>query len=482
MPFDIKTARPVQTLPTKKGFDIKTAKPVQDQGSIPGAMAVMGPLGRGVVAAQRGANLKDLPYIAAKTVSGVLGGVPEQVARNPVGAFTEAGSEIGRKKGLDIFPKANTPAGESVGNDLEKVGSLVDLGVVGSKAYPVAIKAATDVVRQGSREIKANLPMVKRFALKQAADRPKVLTGLQNVTRRMASKEATALRDSIKNETESLVLKLNQDSRAGALEAQKQLPKYFSRRSKEYGEALDKIFEAAGGKNKTIPSSEVAEALSKTAIDLGIDYAGVQSPIEQEIVSLAGKYAQQAAEQMPTRLDELIGIKRRIQNMVSSAKQAGTQPYGAGEHSLSSFRENIGSLLEKHLDGLRELNEGYAPFIRLKKQAVSTFKPFSGEFKTGENLLRRSGLPRFKGTQEDLLISQLERETGSKFSSEARKTGEKLYNLKESRSKGLGDIAAREEQRLIELQAKKNKGSRNLGEAAMQALRKGYKFASGRIL
>ena len=82
MAFDIRTARPVTGLPARnvssqnKGrFDISTARPVsietRQEGSIPLSISAFGPLGRGEVAAQRGAKLQDLLYLISKSFSGL---------------------------------------------------------------------------------------------------------------------------------------------------------------------------------------------------------------------------------------------------------------------------------------------------------------------------------------------------------------------------------------------------------------------------
>lgn len=521
MAFDLKTAKPAgPTLPARKGFDMNTARPAT---SLPLAVGAYGPLGRGAVAAERGASLQDLPYMAAKTVSGSLAGIPEMVANDPRAAFLEKGSRFstGEPK-RSVFPKAATIEGGRLGNELELAGGAVDVNLVGQKAagkyIPMAKDAINRAVDVARNEIPTRLPLAKRQVLRTLADKEGVLSGLENVARRTAQKEklgvSEALRgeieglsaranpETIRKEVEALTQQLNTEVREGALTAQKALPKYFAKRSREYGNALDGILQKAESESRFIPAAELAESLSKTAQDLGIDYAGVQSPIEKEIQALAMKYTEEAAQGRPVRFDELIGVKRRIESMVSAAKQAGTQPYGAGEHSLSSFRENVGGLLERYLPELKELNRGYAPFIKLKRQAVRVFKPFAGEYETkaGEGFIKRAVLPRLKGTSEDALLTKLEADTGVPFSARARQTTGKIQTAKQAQreaERAIGDeilqarsaakqkirtISEAAQQRIIELEAKKKKVSRNVVGRGLGMARQFAKYGSGRIL
>lgn len=433
-------------------------------------------------------SYKDIPYIASKAGSDYLFGIPEIVAKNPVGSFTEVGARASSgTKGVDLFPKPDTKAGEKFGQTAGLVSAFLPTSLPAQgvkKIAQVGTEAVDRAVQQGIKDVPKGLKMVKREGLKNYVSRAGVLKGLENVTSRMADKEVMALKNTIKAERDAVVKQLNQVSRQGALEAQKALPKYFAKRSREYGKALENIISTAEGKGIQPSALDVSEALGKTVKDLGIDYAGTASPIEQEIKTLFQKYSQQAADQQPVRFDELIAIKKRIENLVNASKQAGNVPYGAGEHSLSSFRENLGEVFEKYLPELKDLNKNYAPFIKLKKQATRIFKPFAGEFETkgGEALLKRSGLPRIQGSADEAILRQLEKETGVPFASKSRQLSSSLEGLKDARRIGVEGIRQKESQRLIELGAKKRKVGRNIGEAMIEGVKKVYKFGSGRIL
>src|SRR3990167_9221211 len=94
--------------------------PKKPKGSIPMSLAAFGPLGRGSVAAQRGAKIGDLPHLAAKTVSGAFAGVPEFLAKRPIAGQFEAFNPLTP----GVFPKATTREGERLGKELEIAGGL----------------------------------------------------------------------------------------------------------------------------------------------------------------------------------------------------------------------------------------------------------------------------------------------------------------------------------------------------------------------
>src|SRR3990167_9404285 len=128
MAFDINTARPISSLPAQKGgFDISTATPVEAEDSISDIL-LAGGFGRGAQAAKRGAGLKDLPFLVAKSFSGALGTIPERIAERPLSGFTQV---LPYKKKL--FPRPSTIEGEKLGGELEFLSGLIPLEAVGSQ-------------------------------------------------------------------------------------------------------------------------------------------------------------------------------------------------------------------------------------------------------------------------------------------------------------------------------------------------------------
>ena len=118
-----------QSTPTKTDLSVKSP-----------SLALSGPISRGIQATDRGFKKEDVPFSVANIVSGALGGVPEAVARNPLAAFTQAGSDLvtGRERDLSVFPEAATPEGESLGRQLGFVSGF-------STGIPIAGRGASAV-------------------------------------------------------------------------------------------------------------------------------------------------------------------------------------------------------------------------------------------------------------------------------------------------------------------------------------------------
>ena len=161
------------------------------------------------------------------------------------------------------------------------------------------------------------------------------------------------------------------------------------------------------------------------------------------------------------------------------------QLYGAGEHAATVFKENFGKVLEQNVKGLSELNSNYKNFFDVKRAANKIFKPYAGKYgtKTGEQFLKRAGLPKTKGTVSDVFLSDLEREMGTNFSGQSKGIGESLSTIRETGKQQARSIGEAMQQRLIELEAKKNKlGRGDIPERLIGLARKIGRYGSGRIL
>lgn len=446
--------------------------------------AIAGPMSRGVEAVQSGITLQDAPHVLAKMGSDYLSGVPEIVAKNPLAAFMQVGSGI---KSRSMFPEAKTKAGEELGRDLGVVSGFLPTSLP-ARALSSAAKATKSgimrAVEVGAKEIPPNLQMVKRAGLKQFASRGGVIGKLENVTSRMAQKEAGALKESVLNESRSMSQALNASSREEALQAQKLLPKYYKKHFDAYEKGMESVI---AKENPRAPRNEISRALEDSLNELGLRGEHARppsSPSESFLLDLATDYAdiRRAKEIVPT--EKIIEISKAVKNSLPKGVSSGKQLYGSGEHAVSVFKENYGKILSKYAKGLNKINSEYAPFFKLKRASNEIFKPYAGEYGTkgAESFLKRAGLMRTKGTVEDILLSDLSKEVGSQIGSKSRKAGAGLESLKESKRLGLERIKESSEQRLLELAARKKKVSRNIGEAVAEGLRKVVRFGSGRII
>ena len=380
--------------------------PKKPKGSIPMSLSAFGPLGRGSVAAQRGATAQDIPHLAAKTVSGFFAGAPEFLAKRPIAGPMEAFNPLTP----GIFPKSKTREGEQLGKELELVGGAVDVGLLATKASSKIVPSLKTAYKQAGTEIPQGIKQVKREGLKYLADRPKVISNLQNVTRRVASKETYALREGVKQEADEMVRQLNQASREGALKAQRELPRYFKKHFDAYESGLDDLI--ASNKAKA-PRNEVSRALESTLTELGLRGEHARppsSPTESYLLELATDFADIRRHKEVVPPEILIDLGRQVKKTLPAGVKSGNQLYGAGEHAASVFKENYGKVLEKNVKGLSGLNSTYKRFFDVKREANRIFKPYAGKYgtRTAEQFLKRSGLPKTKGTVGDVFLSDLE--------------------------------------------------------------------------
>lgn len=104
----------------------------------PGYMTY-GPMYRGMKAARRGVKLEDMPGVLGDVASGMVGDLPEKLARRPElfaygGGFGVTGSPVPKERssfGVG-YPEPVTPEGKSLGEDLGTIASastMVPLGV-----------------------------------------------------------------------------------------------------------------------------------------------------------------------------------------------------------------------------------------------------------------------------------------------------------------------------------------------------------------
>jgi hypothetical protein len=83
-------------------------------------ISLAGPIGRGVEAVQKGIQLGDAPSIMAKMGNSALGGIPEFLANRPI-----AGPMQTFSPSADVMPKAVTPEGDKLGNEMGLAASFL---------------------------------------------------------------------------------------------------------------------------------------------------------------------------------------------------------------------------------------------------------------------------------------------------------------------------------------------------------------------
>lgn len=475
---------------------------------------VAGPVGRGLEYKAKGINIKDVPHIASKAGSGYLMGVPEMAARNPVSGLPGMGYRIGSSivgakhfNEPSVFPEASSEGGKLAGQDAEILAGFVEGSIprravekatsIGKTALKTAVDEGKKEIPKRAKELGADklvkkikeikIPLsekeLKRNYLKGVADKSKVYSNLENVTRRTAQKESSALKNTVKQETETMVRKLNSTARDEALSAQKELPKYYKKHFDAYEAAQDALI----AKGKPASRNEVSRALETTLNELGLRGEHARppsSPSESYLLDLASEYADITRHKELVPPEVLINLNRQVKGTLPSGVKSGSNLYGAGEHAVTVFKENFGKTLESKVKGLAELNAKYSKFFNLKRESNRIFKPYAGKYgtKTAEQTLKRSGLPRNTGTVEDVFLRDLQEEVGKPIFEGSRSGSRNLYGMKDVRESGLDSIAKRAEQRLIELGAKKSKVDRkSISSSVIGNIRKYYRYGTGRV-
>lgn len=416
-------------------------------------------VGRGAKAVEQGATVRDLPFIAQQTASGATQGLLESVQRRPLTAAI-GGPSLAQlsafrepeKRQLPSF-KPDTEAGRKIGRELEFAAGFADLGVagaitakqIGKASKAKAIQRARVTQKPQALETLGKLAKKEPVkAIEETARRKRVIGKLQKIQKERGfksqeqitqefNKQIDTLGESVRKETQQLGEELSSSSRSSALEAQKKLPKFFKKKSTEYGEALDAIFDVP---HPDIKRQDIFIALDNTLKDAGLRGGVVvreaNTPVEKAIVKLGDDFLQGLQENFSIK--SLIELRKSVRRLVPTAQREGTKAFTADEHIVSLFNENIGAVLDEVIPELKVLNANYSPFIQLKKKAVQTFKPFAGELETGagEAFLKRASTG--KGARiksERGLLDKIKQQSGIDLSKETDKIGKALGTVKE---------------------------------------------------
>lgn len=500
MAFDINTARPISA---GKGFDISTAKPIKQEPkkSILPTLneAMSGLVGSSADDVKMGLNVRDIPHIAAKAVSGRLAGIPEVVnyalRDNPLAGPMQmtSGVKSGR---FDLMPKPFSEGGKRMGEKAEITAGFIPMreaaSYVSNKAksfLPKAQEAIRRTISQGKTEI----PKAKGKIFKEiVADRAEAIAKVQNVNKRMAEKEGYEFSKQMAGEIERIGgEELNKGARASALKAYKKLPEYYKKNFDEYEDGLERIFT----RNKTsAKESEILRSLESTLSDLGLSGPYARSPsgtTESALVKIADEMRQSIASTSKSGAygegyERLLSPEflRNLEKTVKSTLPKGNKLYTADQHAYSVFRENYGGVMEKYVKGLKELNSKYSKFFKVKRQSNKIFTPYMSEteIKTAENLMRQFGKGKLKGTGEEQFIKMLEKEMGEKFTDDVIRSGEKLRSAESFSEAGKRKIKTDLQQKIIELEAKKRKIERKPSEKIVKGIRSLYNVSRGRII
>lgn len=323
-------------------------------------------------------NINDLPHILAKGSSGILGGVPETVMRNPIsgvtGAAGKAGMGIARffnrnvpepQQEPNFFPEANSTQGEMAGIAADLAGGLVS---------PVT----------GGRAIVASGKGIKNFLTKPSSG---------ELLHSARTKRTGMINDAIPSITTK--------SLPGIRSA---VEKWIPTISKQYGERYRPLVE-----NANVTADRLIEAMTNAAKEsdlLGLKPEEMSEQGLKFMQWLDGLKAKSADQLVKSPiLDKSGNAIESISKGVSEfnvgkmddflkqflAENYGTQ-YGSGQRILTNARKAFSEILND-VPGLQELKKEFAPKLQAKNAAWRAFRPFSkvGDYeRTGVGFLRKA--------------------------------------------------------------------------------------------
>lgn len=328
-----------QLVARESNSKIKEVDPAPEETSFNiGQITAAGPLARGSQMAQQiksKGSVADIPYIASKMLSGALGGVPEQVAENPIAAYPQMGADMAssllgkEREKRSVMPGPKTEAGRNVGDELGFYASLLPAEMIGSKVYSGAKKAIPKVGEAIVERIPGGKNLKNEVGFTQ-----KVRNSMFD------------LRNKLGRELDSKVTELsskNPDKRIDLRDTMNQLKEAISN-TENPGLRADVM--------RTIRKIKDPETVKRLV-------TFIDKPHYAESVNL------RTAEDM----------KKAIQQGISTKMGDKFALKTAGDHELIDLVDEIKSAQAEYFPELSDIRKPYAEFMQNYRQVKSHFKP-----------------------------------------------------------------------------------------------------------
>lgn len=464
MAFNPETARPVGSKSTGK-FDPSTARPVGG-GSQKEAFAaktapfhLAGPLSMG-----GGVTPRDLPFVLSKIGSGLLGGIPETAARNPLGGIPENYARFGAslvgakgKSPIDLFPEAATGMGRVLG---ESLGFAIPSAMFGAKGIEKVAEKTGQVLQKARKAEEAPGLITKAIKEVEIAVKAKGkgLDKAAKLAEKRGAREVAEASAKIDSQVDNLAATIVEKADDATLKIRPVFIEYIKGKSREFGAGMRRVIERFG---KPIPRQRVVDALESTIDSSGIreklKNGGKLSPAENEVLALLGRLKRGAVKQpkvipakpevrdvmgvlmkkatpeiRPKLIPDNIDPKLLASEMSRITGKYAGKKYTSGEHIVSLFQESLSEAIEEFVPGMAKFRSSHAPYLRFKQKAFGILKPFvrEGEFETGAGVRLFKSIAEGKVDPDDArFVSELGKRLGPKFVDKFRMIQQKTAGL-----------------------------------------------------
>lgn len=369
----------------------------------------------------------------------LLGGAKRTFQAGPAGFGNITGglgTEFGHGVKTEVLTRTGIPEEQSeMISGLTDPQALLGSGIAGRPISGFLGGIPRDI-SQGLRFGKLAPKMLqttKSLSAQRAAEARNITLSRTQAAKKIFEEEPLSFLEESKPVIERAVSK---EADISALGLQRQLPSMFRRKSGEFGRRLDKLLESPKS-STSVPVSRVIpdfeSALVKHRIvsfdEQGIPHV-VKAPLTQNESRMVNvwKTWKQAGVENP---DIVVDVKDLLkgEGAVKGLTRFGRRRTGS-DQLVATVRENLSETLEESIPGLRELRSSFAPYMRVKGEAIRSLDPFSNEMRTrrAAGFIKRSGTKLFRQDEQRFLYA-LERELGKDVSSGVRAGNIRLADI-----------------------------------------------------
>lgn len=386
------------------------------------------------------------------------------------GEKPELGPLAAPKTYAGMIPSAVGLAGDVITNPADLLSMLTPLTPVRQGKNLSQAIASTKYGQAIGRVMNADIgeaikgtlskPFRRHRELMQAPG--KIENAISEVKRQaqLASREAKQLLNSkIESEVNNIVQKADQS----ALRLRPMFKQYMKDKSHDFGRGMNQILARHG---RPIPRDRAIQALEATAEQNNLYAKQNLSTEEKQVLNYLESLKSKKIPQDLPETDPL-GVQyslrqsvpdtvdpRSVISEVQRMLAVSNRNHSQKQAILSDLRENMSSVIEEFVPGMKQFRSNYAPYIRFKNKARDIIDPYakSGEFDTGKmiNLYKKAAQGELD-PDDARFLEALGSRLGQRFTSPAKLSAIKIATLKESTKSTLSDIESGKVARIKEL-------------------------------
>jgi len=364
--------------------------------------------------------MRDIPAYAADTMTTPANLLTAGLAKIPMGV-----DSLG--KGVNLGQKVmNTKAAQGFANFLTKERHPIK-NAIDFIRKPSIIKESAEAAKFGYQQ-KANL------AISEASKKAESLISKKEI-------ELKNIQESYDDLSNSLKQQLTKDADSAGLNARENIVDLIRKKSSEYGSKLSKL---VGNKNIAINADDVVSGMENTLIKQGVlrfDEKGnlivARTPrtgAEETVYGLYKGTKGSLADNPGAKIDiqDLLRIKNQFSPKIG-------KKWDSNDLLMSNFIDDVTEKIDDAVPGLAELRSSYAPYAKLKNEAIKKFQPFESKYETGRvtSILKKAGEKKLD-PDEMRFINDLNSSLGKRIDAEVGRTGAKIRSA-EKRLKAINE-------------------------------------------